>query len=426
MENEACEYILMDKFVSAFNIEAIEVIKSNHFRKVAFTHSLPEHTVGEVPENLYANDIVKCRRNLLLYAGYDFARYSVLDNIEPFNGELTTGFYYVETLNTYPLRGNGFYSLPMIEYALQNKMIKKQDIKYQFKPSLTIKHDEFRELVDYILNAFKTHPKTGKLAINSSIGLYGRRNGSFVESRLCERNNLDDIGNAYEQLNKPFCIDLTPDVVAVNSPRKIEKLELHYPIHAQILDCEALELHKLMTYINNNGGVATQVKTDCVNYIANEPIDLSQFYWDKNKTVQKYRTEKAKPILRETNIDNTEEFKIQPMEYEDILCGDKSLVDTIINSNQGLLLLGMAGCGKTYLTNQIIKKLEEMDKRIIKLATTNKASLYIKGMTLDKFSHSIFNGSKQLNKFNSVDFIVVDEVSMMKEVFYQVLLSIKK
>jgi len=46
-----------------------------------------------------------------------------MDKITPYdeNKPLRTGCYYVETDQYFPMRGVGWYSLPMIEYCLENK-----------------------------------------------------------------------------------------------------------------------------------------------------------------------------------------------------------------------------------------------------------------------------------------------------------------
>ena len=58
-----------------------------------------------------------------------------MDKVEAYdeNKQLRTGCYYVETDQYFPMRGVGWYSLPMIEYCLENKLIKHKDIKYSIK-----------------------------------------------------------------------------------------------------------------------------------------------------------------------------------------------------------------------------------------------------------------------------------------------------
>jgi MoxR-like ATPase len=81
--------------------------------------------------------------------------------------------------------------------------------------------------------------------------------------------------------------------------------------------------------------------------------------------------------------------------------------------------LGPAGTGKSYKIKQIFKRLDELDKKYIKLAPTNKASRIIGGETLDKHCAKILKSDKSINKFKSLDYIFVDEVSMMRELFFK-------
>ena len=63
----------------------------------------------------------------------------------------------------------------------------------------------------------------------------------------------------------------------------------------------------------------------------------------------------------------------------------------------------------------------------IALAPTNKASLIIDGQTIHKFLAGSLNNKKSLmNKLKDIDFIIIDEISMVKELFYKVFLSIKR
>jgi hypothetical protein len=45
-----------------------------------------------------------------------------MDNINPFDNVIDDGFYYVETDNVSPMRKNGFYSRPMIEFCLEKNI----------------------------------------------------------------------------------------------------------------------------------------------------------------------------------------------------------------------------------------------------------------------------------------------------------------
>ena len=101
------------------------------------------------------------------------------------------------------------------------------------------------------------------------------------------------------------------------------------------------------------------------------------------------------------------------------------LADNIIKSNQGILINGRAGCGKSTLLKNIMSKLSPGS--FITLAPTNKACRVVDGQTIHKFLASSFNNKKSLtNKLSGIEYIIVDEISMVKELFYKVFLSIKR
>jgi ATP-dependent exoDNAse (exonuclease V) alpha subunit len=70
--------------------------------------------------------------------------------------------------------------------------------------------------------------------------------------------------------------------------------------------------------------------------------------------------------------------------------------------------------------------LTENKNKCITLALTNKACRIINGQTIHKFLACAFsNKSALINKLKGIDYIIVDEVSMMKEIFYKIFIDIK-
>ena len=72
-----------------------------------------------------------------------------------------------------------------------------------------------------------------------------------------------------------------------------------YPIYKQILEMEALELHKLESIIIQNKGIVLDRNTDAIRYARKEAINISDFYWDDKCTVPKYQNEDPKPLAVE-------------------------------------------------------------------------------------------------------------------------------
>ena len=66
-----------------------------------------------------------------------------MDEPVSYNGQSGAGIYYVEAPDSYfPLRGNGWYYEPMINYCLKNNIIQSTDIKYVILASLTVNADQ--------------------------------------------------------------------------------------------------------------------------------------------------------------------------------------------------------------------------------------------------------------------------------------------
>jgi len=308
IEHSNCDHFKVRDYISNYNIEAYRAIKSKFFSKIQFCeYFLNEDRIEYYKKryNMYSIDDNKCRRNLLINYKFDFPVYSCLDNIEKFDGKLNTGFYYLEgrsafPVNIFPLRGNGFYSLPMVQYCLRNNIIIQSNIKYQYKPSFTIPKDYFKPFVNFLLETFDGDEFMQKLSPNSLIGLFGRRDNCYIDSLVCDKKNLKDFDYAYTSFQQPYINNVSDDYAIATQQVQIDKLEGAYPIYAQILDCEALELHKKVRLLERNNCIPICVKTDAIVYFAKEEIDISNYYWDEKKTIKKYKHEVDVSLLKKS------------------------------------------------------------------------------------------------------------------------------
>ena len=74
-----------------------------------------------------------------------------MDKIELYSDHVGAGLYYIEAPDSYcPLRGNGWYYYPTVDYCLQNNIIKSNQIKYVIKSSLTVEADHYNTFIDYL------------------------------------------------------------------------------------------------------------------------------------------------------------------------------------------------------------------------------------------------------------------------------------
>jgi hypothetical protein len=429
--DEHTDFVKRNDFTSCLNMEAMRILKSKHHTKLAFSHFFTQNYDNR---GLKCIDVNGCRRNLAYWSSYQFPVYSVLDKWESFDGEIKDGNYYVETDQYFPFRKNGVYSRPLVEFGLKKGLITKDNIKKQFIPSLFVEKEYFKKFIDYLFAMFS---ETGqqKLAVNSWVGCFGRRDNSFIESRFCKKDDYCQLGEIYQRFDNPFQNQITDDLMLYTNKYEVPRLETGFYIHSQILDMEAIVAYELYELVSQYG-VPICVKTDAIVYVplfGKGDVPIENYFWDEEEsipTIPKYKFEEADLLKQDILYSNDTPLYFDCMNFEeykeDEIYADNDwnhIADVLINSGKGVLIEGNAGTGKSTLFKKIFEKIE--GSKYVKLAPTNISAFNINGETLDKFCHRTLTSSKQIKKTCQYDYIFVDEISMVRETFYQVLLMIK-
>ena len=412
-------YLSYDKQLSRYNNYTKNIMNTDLFKKWSFIDR-----VKDTNKNKYYCDVNKCRRNILLYSEYDLPIYSCLDDIKEYKNEkIETGFYYVESSNYFPLRGNGWYSKPMINYCLSCAIITKENIKYSFKSSLKLEAGYFKPFYESLKNSInekagklipkelELKAKLLKLIFNSLIGCWGKRDINIYNSLFSSNKHeagglmktkdtfIFDIGDVYEIINK----------IEVNKDGD------YLPFYNQILDCEAIELHKMKEILINKGCDILEYNTDGILFSSDS--DLSDYLdeYEFIPGVKKYKLEEPKHLkaVSKSGYIRKEKFELKKIEYNTL---------ENLEENKSCVLLGRAGTGKSYLIKEFLKKVDK--NKVAVLATTNKAAILIDGKTLHSFSNCKINHTIK-NKLKNIEYIIIDEVSMMREIYYSLLLYIK-
>lgn len=191
---------------------------------------------------------------------------------------------------------------------------------------------------------------------------------------------------------------------------------------------EALESHKLELMIEKKGGISLERNTDAILYQRDEEINIEHFFWDVDKTISKYQNEGAtylkhesKPhFTRRNNLLCENEFNLNWKLHE-------LSPQEVFDLKEGMLINGRAGTGKTYYLNQLINIIKENKLKYECLAPTNKSARLISGITLDSLNfRSVFNNQSIVRWAKSINYLIVDEISMVHEKFYRLLTNIKK
>ena len=453
-EKELGMYKPKDETSSIFNKISLDyVVNTNEFKTFQFVEKVNNEPIHEVPvyfdvkvkesivksSNIFKTDMRKCRRNLTKYSKYEFPIFSVMDIPRPFSGMIQCGLFFVETELIYPFRGNGWYSQPLVQYALDTKLIALENIRAEFIPSNKLTNDYFQKPIDTLLSAFQCEPDLQKLSVNSMIGLFGRTKNSSSHTKftLCPFEASTWWGE--KEANSNVFIRTIPLDNDVNLYEGIfsESVDIEatkYPIYKQILEMEAVELHKLESIIIKKGGVILDRNTDAIRYSRDKEIEFSNYFWDDEKTVIKYQKEQPRPlkndVLKGMKRDAIFDLSVFELEWNTQYDYDLPVQDEanrIVESNKSYHIDGRAGTGKSFLVNAIISKLKTDNKKYLAFSPTNKGARIIGGNTIHSVYFKYQNSKKKLFQIiEGIDYIFIDEVSMMVKEFYQLFTLIKR
>ena len=274
---------------------------------------------------IYHIDLNKNRKNILLTSQYDYPLFTVMDSIVPYTNQTKAGLYYVETNSYFPLRGNGWYLFPMIDYCLSKDIIKSSDIKYTIQASLTVSHDYYNEFIEL---CYAKLGDKAKLSINSMIGCFKMKakeqwKSQMITDHLGEAKYVQISTSANEALKK--FIDLQGSIITTREIDDVkyyqvynkyfsERDETEALIYQQIVEIESIELHKLTKIIEESKGQVLDLNTDCVSccfknnvspfQMIGETVNIDGFFWSDEKLNPKYKLEQKDHRLGVERMNN--------------------------------------------------------------------------------------------------------------------------
>ena len=325
----------------------------------------------------------------------------------------------------------------MVEYCLKNNIICESDIRYALYSSISIPYDYYNAFIDY---AYKCFGEFAKISINSMIGMFKPKERVNWKSLLI---SSDPSTAFYHYLKRDAAFIDTRIINDIHYHQVFEsyttnKLEAEAPIYNQVLDLEAIELHKLIAIVKDNKGIILDLNTDAVNcvfphnipFTMDEKNNIIGYYYDEEKTQPRYKMEIKEDRLKVQRLPGTKrnEYYDHAVNTMNILndVNDNNfepLIKQILDMNASINIDGRAGCGKSTLIKMLVKTIKDSRRSYIGLATINKAARIINGKTIHMFAASC---TEKYIKESKVDYILLDEVSMMCEKFYKFLLMVKK
>jgi hypothetical protein len=442
-EEEDGEYFTLESSTSTFNNTVDKIVHGDDFKRFAFIEQL-----GKTPakRKSFYIDINRCRKNILYYLkelNTQIPVFTCMDEPKEFNTNDTIepGFYFITSNNYFPLRENGWYSHYMINYCLEHHIITKDNIKYKLASSVVLKDDYFNKAIDQLLTLPR---KLSKLGPNILTGCLGTNTYSVTKTFFTD--DFRQASTHYMQSKSTTVsiheVDDEGQLYQVNQTEKMQKDVVNNMIYHLILDIEACELHNLKTLIEANKGHVTYLNTDaCECWFDDDiPMDISSEYWFNSETLKvlKYKYEAKIPVSedrveRKKDFRHNDEFEFEKPTWN--LTNDPMIDDfeptakSILESNKSINIDGIAGAGKTTLCKTIMKMLDDKGEKYKVLCPTNKSARVVSkdAMTIHKFLAKGFSNVNSLKKsIKGLSYIILDEVSMIKEPFYKIFLSIKR
>ena len=300
---------------------------------------------------------------------------------------------------------------------------------------MKLKADYYNNFIDHVL-CKNIDSGIAKLMINGLIGCFGTKN--ITKTKLILTNSINEASyHVFTNEDAHVSKDDEEKYFEVRIFKEQEKVDNVVPFYNQILDVEAMELHKVTQIITKNKGKLIYVNTDqAIGEFAtlkdkeNAEKEIKNYFWDEENKVHKYKEDSHIKHKEKQGSVDTSVFTYQPPFYNvinDVEGNDfQPLVDKALALKQSFQIDGPAGCGKSTLLRAIIAKLEKDNIKALLLAPTNKACrvLHPKTQTIHSFSSKVTE--KTLQIINKYEYIIIDEKSMVKEMFYRLLFYIKQ
>jgi hypothetical protein len=399
-------------------------------------------------KDLNAYDYNKHYTSCLMGKGCSFGWpvYSIFDEVKPFDGEIETGFYYINTNNFFPFKGAGWYDADLVYYACECKIITNDNILLQYKSSDILNTDNFKTFIDEVYKLFDNP----KYAINTLIGIFGHNYKSrnvhhfTQDSRLvlCELEQNKDAKVKYiyksEFMNDnkdDKCIDMdnfnpddhikteSPLIFHVYNNKRVKSFQNYLPFFYKIYNVSAMKMHQMATKI---GGIVRGVFTDTIIFEGNinkpkcnkdiiggiRETAIKDFTKCINTTprASKYIDECPKPI----KLKQIKEFKL--------------------DNDKGCFITGEPGTGKTYMCKQLQQEILNSVRNggSYKVCTpTHKSALIANATTIfnlfniNPIDYTYLKSTVENLKKDGVEWIFIDEVSMITSKIWSAIRDIK-
>ncbi|KAJ1464828.1 hypothetical protein T484DRAFT_3641496, partial [Baffinella frigidus] len=373
-------------------------------------------------KNCIAYDICKCYSHLMKTPNHDWLIMDFNACFEDFNGNIKKGLYLIETSDTTLFKGDGIYShnivLKAMEECIDFDILK---VMYAF---WVLPKDYVTEKINKINDCLKDDVDLKKILINMFHGNMANTKKKFLNCNFSQSSEVffSWMSRYADYIDKAFVTKKNDNAFIYGNEVYQAIAEKNIPMYVQVMDECNIMMYDL---VKKTGGQLVARKTDFfVIYKPVHTLEVGRKWGDVKieplpyiNTVQKMNWETVDNSLHQIN-DWTNHNVKDSSDWKELL--------DIANTRGGLLLIGDAGKGKSYVINEISKVIQ-----LEKIAPTNKTSLNINGSTIHSFLQLDKQGKiqywflKYLKK-RKVTHIAIDEISMINKTMWSKLVLLKR
>ena len=369
--------------------------------------------------NTVARDINKHYTSCLYQPLEEWIRFDFNDKWTKYDGKLKLGLYYVRTEDTKLFRKTDVYSSSIIKKAIEENIY--FEITHQLIPSHTENINMFKLIIDKIMEYSKGDKDIYKLMINMMSGMMAKTKCSTGKYSInSDINQIFAFLREYPDFRPTIKHIPETDYYLYGAEKDLQMTENNLGMYVQLLDQSNIKLYDM---VQKMGGILIARKVDCavVYYDKQVPSFKDSDEWGGSRqcsiptfTYKQQFADKDYRFFQKWNDCNITDSD------------DWEKIKDILKTKGGLLLQADAGCGKTYVAKKIASCLEGV--KII--APTNKAALNIGGTTIHKFLSMDIDGNVGTAKLNyikhNVQYIIVDEISMITKELWRRLTFVKR
>jgi len=377
--------------------------------------------VGQEGKQYIGADVRRCYTSCLYNRKHKWGLFTPLDEFTKYDGIYEGAHYIIKEckLDIIDL-GYGMYDSEFVEYALNNNLIKEEQITHQIKPFYSLPHDHFVKIIDIIYDKFDDD--TAKSLINKFCGTLNPSGFSISDAFLTNDENMRmEFLNRDKNNNTNTLIE--GELFECYTKTHTRVVQSNMNIYNSLVSGGYIRLHKLYKQMIQFGP-ATYFKTDSVSVECKSPDAYDEYRkFINTQEDRKYGLGNIRECegIRgyPTSLDEFDERDNREYRLKGRIFNKSTNPESITlpEGNKGIFVHGSAGCGKTYtLVNKILPLLEEgtyvvsstANKALCNLQEHGVEKKYLKNLmevfTTKNFNQMIYDGK--------IKTLIVDEYTM--------------